>query len=145
MLAGKEFQVSGAIYGGIEDISEDTKGVAVVLNASKPVYDGGMLDARVSELNYAVEAARQELRFTVNQRASHLGMLWIELEKYETLQKSIDSRLAVLNPLITQLEEVAKAGIGDVSKVASAQRTVSEIRVAQTNISEGLARARLSF
>ena len=41
-----------------------------------------------------------------------------------------------------QLEKAA-AGVGDVSKVTAAQRTVSGIRVNQTNISEGLAKARL--
>ena len=43
------------------------------------------------------------------------------------------------------MEEVAKAGIGDVSSVAAAQRTVSNIRVAQTNVSEKLEQARLNF
>ena len=51
----------------------------------------------------------------------------------------------MLDPLIGQLEQVAKAGIGDVSKVTAAQRTVSAIRVTQTNISEGLAKAQLEF
>ena len=63
----------------------------------------------------------------------------------KSLQKQIDSRLAVLNPLIDQLEQVADAGIGDVGKVAAAQRTVSKIRVTQTDINEGLAQARLAF
>ena len=53
--------------------------------------------------------------------------------------------MAVLDPLIGQLEEVASAGIGDVSKVTAAQRTVSAIRVEQTSITEGLARAQLEF
>ena len=50
----------------------------------------------------------------------------------------------MLDP-IGQLEQVAKAGIADVSKVTAAQRTVSAIRVTQTNISEGLAKAQLEF
>ena len=63
----------------------------------------------------------------------------------KALQKQIDARLAILDPLIEQLEKVAEAGIGDMSKVTAAQRTVSGIRVTQTNISEGLAKARLDF
>ena len=69
----------------------------------------------------------------------------VELEKFERLQSQIDKRLAVLDPLIGQLEQVAKAGVGDVSKVTAAQRTVSGIRVTQSNISEGLEKARLEF
>ena len=65
---------------------------------------------------------------TVDDRAQVLAEIWLELEKYENLKQKIDSRLVVLEPLIGQLEEVAKAGIGDVSKVAAAQRTVSAIR-----------------
>ena len=81
---------------------------------------------------------------TVNERALKLGELWVELEKYDMLQQKIDERLAILDPLIAQLERVAEAGIGDVSSDA-AQRTVSTIRVAETNISEGLAQAKLNF
>lgn len=143
--AEKDFQVSGAVYGGYEDLSENTKGLALVLNASRLVFDGGVVDAEISEKSYRAESARQNLKATMDERALRFGILWIELEKYETLQEIITSRLAILDPLISQLEKVAKAGIGDVSKVASAQRTVSEIRVAQTRISEGLSQARLNY
>ena len=61
------------------------------------------------------------------------------------MQAQIDKRLSVLNPLIEQLEEVAEAGIGDVSKVTAAQRTVSAIRVEKTSVAEGLAQAQLNF
>ena len=70
---------------------------------------------------------------------------WLELEKYKSLQAQIDKRLAVLDPLIDQLEKVAKAGIGDVSKVTAAQRTVSAIRVEKTSVAEDLAQAELDF
>jgi outer membrane protein TolC len=61
------------------------------------------------------------------------------------LQAQIDKRLSVLDPLIEQLEKVADAGIGDVSKVTAAQRTVSAIRVEKTSVAEGLAQAQLDF
>jgi len=143
--AGKDFQVAGTVYGGIEDVTDNTKGVAVVLNASKLVFDGGLLDERISEQEYQAEAARLDLHATLDSRAVRLGSIWIELQKYGALQKLIENRLSVLDPLISQLERVAEAGIGDVSKVASAQRTVAEIRVAQTGIEEGLAQAKLNF
>lgn len=143
--AKKNFQVSSTLYGGIEDITESTKGVALGLNASRLVYDGGMLDSLAISRAFEAEAARFDLRLTVDDRAQVLAEIWLELEKYENLKQKIDSRLAVLEPLIGQLEEVAKAGIGDVSKVAAAQRTVSAIRVQQTNIEAALAQARLEF
>ena len=143
--ARKDFQVAASVYGGVEDVTDQTKGIAVVINASKPVFDGGMLDAQISERSYLADSARQNLRSTYDDRAMKLGNFWIELEKYEALHSLIDSRLDVLDPLIAQLEKVARAGIGDVSKVASAQRTVAEIRVAQTRVVEGLAQARLNY
>ena len=69
----------------------------------------------------------------------------MELEKYEALNDLIDSRLQVLDPLISQLEQIAKAGVGDVASVAAAQRTVSSIRVSQTNISEKLEQSKLNY
>ena len=143
--ARKNLQISSTLYGGIEDITESTKGVAVGLNASRMVYDGGMLDALANSRAFEAEAARLDLRLALDDRAQVLAEIWLELEKYENLKQKIDSRLAVLEPLIDQLEKVAKAGIGDVSKVAAAQRTVSTIRVQQTNIEDALAQARLEF
>ena len=143
--AQKDFQVSGTVYGGIEDVTDNTKGVALALNASRLVFDGGMVDAQIASRRFAADSSEYELQATINERALRLGSLWVELEKYQMLQNKIESRLAVLDPLIEQLEKVAAAGIGDVSKVTAAQRTVSVIRVAETNISEGLAQAQLNF
>lgn len=143
--AQKEFQVSSTLYGGIEDVTDSTKGVAVSLNASRVIYDGGMMDAQIASKSFVVEAAKQELRATIDERAYRLGVIWIELEKYETLNRQIESRLTVLDPLIEQLEQVAKAGVGDVTKVTIAQRTVSAIRIEQSNILNGLAQAHLEF
>ena len=143
--AQKDFQVSGTVYGGIEDVTDNTKGVALALNASRLVFDGGMVDAQIASRRFAADSSEYELQATINERALRLGSLWVELEKYQILQNKIESRLAVLDPLIEQLEKVAAAGIGDVSKVTAAQRTVSAIRVAETNISEGLAQAQLNF
>ena len=143
--AQKDFQVSSTFYGGIEDVTDNTKGLAVALSASDLVFDGGMVDAQIAAKKYQEQAARSELRAVIDERAARLGRIWIELEKYETLKDQIDSRLAVLDPLIDQLEQVAKAGIGDVSKVTAAQRTVATIRVTETNIAEGLEKARLDF
>lgn len=143
--AQKEYRVTTTIYGGIEDITDNTKGVALGLNASRPIFDGGMLDAQIAVKGFEAEVAKSNLQATLNERAYKLGEIWIEVEKYDTLQMQIDERLSVLDPLIDQLEQVAKAGIGDVSKVTAAQRTVSAIRVTQSSISEGLAKARLEF
>ena len=143
--ARKDFQVSSTLLAGIEDITDRTKGLAVSLSASRLLYDGGLVDAQIDSARYSAEAARLGYMAIVDERALRLGHLWVELEKYETLEKKISSRLAVLDPLIEQLDQVAKAGIGDLSKVAAAQRTVSLIRVTETNISERLAKARLDF
>lgn len=143
--AGKDYQVTSTVYGGIEDITDNTKGIALGLNASRLISDGGLLDAQIASSKFEAEAAKFTLRATLDERAVRLCEIWLDLEKYEGLQRQIDERLAVLDPLIGQLERVAEAGIGDVSKVTAAQRTVSGIRVTQTNISEGLAKARLNF
>lgn len=143
--AKKDFQVSGTVYGGVEDVTDKTSGLALVLNASRVIYDGGIIDSTIATERFLADSANLELEATINERAFRLGKIWIELEKYEQLQDLIDRRLSVLDPLIYQLEQVAKAGIGDVSKVTAAQRTVATIRVAETNITEGLAQARLNF
>ena len=41
--AGKDYQVTTTLYGGIEDITDNTKGVAVALNASRLIFDGGLI------------------------------------------------------------------------------------------------------
>lgn len=143
--AQKDFQVGTTIYGGIEDITDNTKGLALSLNAKRLIFDGGELDSQIASRVYAAEAANMELSASIDQRANELCQKWLELEKYKSLQMQVDRRLAVLEPLIDQLEKVAAAGIGDVSRVTAAQRTVSAIRVEKTRISEGLAQAELEF
>ena len=143
--ARKSFQVGTTLYGGIEDVTDNTKGLALSLTASRLVYDGGNADSRIVALQYDLEAAKMDLLAKVDQRATRLSQLWLDLEKYRSLEEQINRRLAVLDPLIDQLEKVASAGIGDVSKVAAAQRTVYAIRVEETRIEEGLAQAELEF
>ena len=143
--AQKDFQVGTTLYGGIEDVTDNTKGLAVSVNASRLVFDGGKLDLQIASSAFTAESAKMNLAALIDQRASELCRIWLELDKYRTLKRQIDKRLAVLDPLILQLEQVAKAGVGDVSKVTAAQRTVSAIRVEETNIAEGLLRQNWNF
>jgi len=69
----------------------------------------------------------------------------VDLDRYEKLNDMIGSRLLILNPLIEQLETVAAAGMGDASQVAAAQRTVSLIRVTQSDVVERLEQSRVAF
>ncbi len=143
--AQKNFQVGTIVYGGVEDITDNTRGVALAINASRLVFDGGKLDSQIESSLFEVEAAKMDLLATIDRSANDLLKKWLELEKYKSLQAQIDQRLSVLDPLIDQLEKVAQAGIGDVSKVTAAQRTVSAIRVEKTSVAEGLAQAQLDF
>jgi outer membrane protein len=143
--AQKDFQVGTTLYGGIEDITDNTKGLALGINASRLVFDGGELDSKIASSLFEVEASRMDLAATIDQRANELFQKWLELEKYKSLQAQIDKRLLVLDPIIDQLEKVADAGIGDVSKVTAAQRTVSAIRIEKTNVAEGFSQAQLDF
>ncbi len=143
--AKKDFQVGTTLYGGLEDVTDNTKGLALAVNASRLVFDGGKLDSRIASSLFEVEASKMELAATIDRRANALFEKWLELEKYKSLQAQIDKRLSVLDPLIDQLEKVADAGIGDVSKVTAAQRTVSSIRVEKTSVAKGLAQAQLDF
>ena len=143
--AQKDFRVGTTLYGGVEDVTDNTKGVALALDASRLVFDGGKTDSQIASTIFEVEVARMDLATTIDQRAQELLQTWIELEKYKSLQAQINKRLSVLDPLIKQLEKVAEAGIGDVGKVTSAQRTVSTIRVEKTSVAEGLAQAQLDF
>jgi outer membrane protein TolC len=143
--ARKDFQVGTTLYGGIEDVTDNTKGLALAISASRSVFDGGKLDSQIASSLFEVEASRMALAATIDVRASDLFQKWLELEKYKSLQAQIDKRLSVLDPLIDQLEKVSQAGIGDVGKVTAAQRTVSAIRVEKTSVAEGLAQAQLDF
>lgn len=141
----KDFQVSSDVYGGVEDVTDKIAGVALALNAERLIYDGGRLDARIAADTYAKEAAAQETLATMNERALALARYWVELERYDALNALIESRLLILDPMIEQLERVAEAGVGDISRVNAAERTVSMIRVTQTDISERREQARVAF
>lgn len=141
----KDFQVSSTIYGGIEDVTDETAGVALVLNASRLMYDGGQLDSQISSGEFLAQAAHNSYKAVLEDRALEAARVWAQLERFKALDELISSRLDVLQPLIEQLERVADAGIGDVSMVAAAQRTVSQILVAQMEVSENLELAKVNF
>lgn len=141
----KDFQFSSTFYGGVEDVTDETAGIAIVLNARKTIYDGGILDKSISAEQSVAKAAYQNLLFRMNESAYESAVAWVELERYNSLNDLIDSRLEVLDPLIIQLEKVAEAGVGDKTQVAAAQRTVTMIRVAQSDLTERLELAKVNF
>ena len=145
LTSGKEFQVSGSVYGGVEDVSDQTSGIAIVLSANRLIFDGGQLDAEIESERLSLQSSELLLEARKNEKAMDLAAIWIELDQYETLSKEIESRLSVLTPLIDQLERVAEAGIGDVTRVAAAQRTVSVIEATKAEVLERREQARLKF
>ncbi len=143
--SGKDFDFTASVLGGVEDVSDEIAGVAAILKASRLLFDGGQIDAKISADKFAAKAAEENVKVVQNQLGVQLAQSWLELERYMALQGLIDSRLSVLDPLLTQLEKVAASGMGDAGQVAAAQRTVSAIRVTQTNVAEKLAQAKLVF
>lgn len=143
--ASKDTKFNATVLGGIEDISDETAGVAAILTANRMLYDGGLLDAKISADAFALKAAEQIYLTVRAERGLKLAYSWIELERYQGLKDLIISRMAVLDPLLVQLESVAKAGLGDVSQIASAQRTVSMIIVAETDVLEKYEQASIAF
>jgi outer membrane protein TolC len=140
-----DFQFSGTVYAGAEDVSDKTNGTAAVLSASKVMYDGGQIANTVSANEYAVQSSLEAYKAVLDERALDVATAWVELERYQSLNSLISDRLAVLDPLISQLERIAEAGVGDATQVAAAQRTVSMIRITQMDIEERLAQAELNF
>ena len=143
--ARKEFQLDGKFYGGVEDVSDETAGAAYVLSANRVIFDGGKIDAQIAVAEQQLAASRHSLRVAMDERATKLLNVWIELDRYEQLDAAIKSRMRILTPLIGQLQKVADAGVGDVSQVAAAKRTVNSIRVTQTEVEQSLAQTRVEF
>jgi len=143
--SSKDFQVSATALGGVEDVTDEVAGVAVVLNATRVINDGGKIDARIASEEFAASAAQHRLQAKMDEKALSLVNAWVDLDRYEKLNDMIGSRLLILNPLIEQLETVAAAGMGDASQVAAAQRTVSLIRVTQSDVTERLEQSRVAF
>ena len=141
----KDFNFSGTLLGGVEDVTDKRSGVAAIVSAKRSLYDGGKLDAQIAADEFSAQAAEYTVAATQNERGVTLAHAWIELERYRELKEIIDSRLEVLDPLLSQLEAVANSGMGDASQIAAAQRTVSLIRVTETDVSERYEQAKVNF
>ena len=70
--AQKNFQVGTTIYGGIEDLTDNTKGLALAVNASRLVFDGGKLDWEIASSLFEVESAKMDLAAAIDRRANEL-------------------------------------------------------------------------
>ena len=139
-----DFQVSGTLYGGVEDVTDEVAGMALVLNARKLLYDGGILEKSISAEQAIARAAYQNLLLKMNETAYEAAAAWVELERFKSLNSLIDSRLGVLDPLITQLEKVAEAGVGDKTHSRSTKNSYND-RVAQSDLMERLELAKVDF
>ena len=138
-------QISGRGYAGVDDLYDGDPGAAATLNLAQLIFDGGVLAGRISAAEFDKQSAYESYRRVLNERALEATIAWIDLNRYQQLHTLITSRLEVLNPLIEQLEQVASAGIGDVTTVASAKRQVTMIRVSETRVQEQYQQAREKF
>jgi outer membrane protein TolC len=138
-------QLSGTLYSGIADAAEGEFGAAAVLSASRLLYDGGVTENQTRSAETARAAAFESYRVALNESAFAAVQAWADLHQYQSLEKIIEDRLSILDPLIAQLEQVANAGIADATVVANAQRTVTMIRVTQSEVSEQHLRAQEQF
>ena len=143
--SARDTQISATVLGGVEDITDETAGVAAILTANRMLYDGGKLNAKIDADLFNAKAAEQAYLAMRSERAMRLAYSWIELERYQGLEVLINTRLAVLDPLLVQLERVVSAGVGDVSQVAAAQRVVSMILVAEADVSGKYQQAKIAF
>lgn len=143
--SGRDIQLNAMLLGGIEDVSDETAGVAAILAANRMLFDGGKLEAQLSAEAFEIKASEQAYLAIRARRALDLVNAWIDLERYQGLEDLINTRLSVLDPLLVQLEKVAEAGVGDVSQVASAKRIVSMILIAETEVLVRLEQAKISF
>ena len=89
-MAEKDFQFSGTVYGGAEDVSDEVVGLALVLNANRLIYDGGKLDARITSEILTAESAEHAYLAQIDQRAAELAKIWVDLERFETLNGEIN-------------------------------------------------------
>ena len=51
--SSKDFQVNATALGGVEDVTDEVAGVALVLNATRVINDGGKIDARIASEEFA--------------------------------------------------------------------------------------------
>ena len=141
----KDFNVSSSLYGGVEDLTDETTGIALVMDARRLIYDGGQLDNQISSESLKSQSLYYALTNKKNESALKAAGAWVELGRFTELSELIGSRLGVLEPLIGQLETVADAGIGDVTQVAAAQRTVAMIRITETDLVGKLDQAKVNL
>ena len=79
----KDFQISGNLYGGVEDLTDEIVGVAAVLNASRLVFDGGQLDSQISAQEFRASASLSNYHAKLDSRIAAISQ-WIELERYRS-------------------------------------------------------------
>ena len=88
----REFQVLGNIYAGVEDVTDETAGAAVVLNANRLLFDGGQLDSELRAESLKVDSFNSYVQAQIDEKA--FNFLCIDLERYEALNEKTGSRLA---------------------------------------------------
>ena len=109
------------------------------------VFDGGKLESEIAAAEAEVRSLSYTFRSIRNEKAADLLIIWSNLERYQNLKDHVDSRLNILEPLALKLKEVTKAGIGDVTMVSAAQRTLTSMRATKIDVDEKYDQAKIAF
>ena len=142
-------QLTGnANVGGIRETgsnADTTTGIAVGVNLSQLVYDGG---ASVSAVNRSTALALSAQAGRVaqgNEIALSSARAWIDLWQYSERLRLMRARTAEMDTLVEQIERMASNGMLDRASLENAQRQIVDIKLEESRLIAGQGEAQVLF
>lgn len=149
--SGRFPQVTGnSTVGGIRERSdtqpdETTTGVAVGINLSQLVYDGGESVANVNRATAEALGARAERVLQGNGLALEAARAWIDVWQYEARLRLFHKRTSDMDMVVSQVERMAVNGMSDRLALESVLRQIVDIDLEETRLQAGLEQAKVRF
>lgn len=124
---------------------DDATGVAVGVNLSQLVYDGGASISVVDRSTAQALSAQATRVAQANDIAQNAAQAWIDLWQYSERLRLMNSRTSEMDTLVNKIERVASNGMIDKASLDSAHGQIVDIKLEKSRLQAGQSEAQVLF
>ena len=137
--------VGGVRETGGNDSGKTTKGMAVGVNVSQLIFDGGLSSANIDQAMAQALRATAERQVIGNEIALEAARAWIDYWQYQSRLNILDVRTSEMDDLLLKMERMASNGMMDRSALDSARRQALDMSLEEKLLLNGLDEAKIKF
>ena len=137
--------VGGVRETGGNASDKTTQGMALGVNVSQLIFDGGLSSANIDLAMAQALRATAERQVIGNEIALEAARAWIDYWQYQSRLNILDVRTSEMDDLVSKMERMANNGMIDRSALDSARRQALDMSLEEKLLVNGLDEAKIKF